>query len=96
MRNENPRRGNGTGLAFCRSGDRAGSNSSNEAENLPPSIGVQRTCGNCRFFFDYADRSNRGECRRAAPRLVDVILSDAVWPKPANFEWCGEWEESHG
>ena len=36
MKNENPRRGNGTGLAFCRSGDRAGSNSNIGGENLPP------------------------------------------------------------
>ena len=51
-----------------------------------------RTCRTCRHFLDYSDRSNRGECRRAAPQLVDVMLSEAVWPKPSRFDWCGEWE----
>lgn len=95
MKNENPRRGNGTGL-MCRSGERERPNSNIGGVNLPPSTGEQRTCGNCRFFFDYANRSNRGECRRRTPRLVDPFHPEAIWPQSANFQWCGEWEESHG
>jgi len=35
MKNENPRRGNGTGL-MCRSGERERPNSNIGGENLPP------------------------------------------------------------
>ncbi|MGN6289923.1 MAG: hypothetical protein ACTHNA_11735 [Sphingopyxis terrae] len=95
MKNENPRRGNGTGL-IRRSGERERPNNNIGSENLPPSIAVQRTCANCRFFFGYADRSNRGECRHRSPRLVDPFHPEAIWPLSANFQWCGEWERSDG
>ena len=95
MKNENPRRGNGTGL-MCRSGERESPSSNIGGENLPPLIEAQCTCANCRFFFGYADRGNRGECRHRSPRLVDPFHPEAIWPLSANFQWCGEWERSDG
>lgn len=53
---------------------------------------VARRCETCRHFLDYADASNRGECRHRSPRLPDPFAPNAVWPVTAKFEWCGDWE----
>lgn len=55
-----------------------------------------RRCNTCRHFLDYADASNRGECRRLSPRVVDPYHPGAVWPTTAKFDWCGDWERGRG
>lgn len=48
-------------------------------------------CGTCRFFCDYEDGSNTGECRRFPPGRDDGS-PDGIWPQVANFSFCGEYE----
>lgn len=55
-------------------------------------VTTTRRCDTCRHFLDYADASNRGECRHRSPRLPDPFAPNAVWPVTVKFDWCSDWE----
>lgn len=52
-------------------------------------------CCDCRHFygFDEADaKPNTGECRRYPPRDWFAAVGEAVWPRVAGYQNCGEFE----
>lgn len=49
-------------------------------------------CSTCRFFHDYADAGNSGECRRHAPMFRDASEAGyGEFPRMSDFQWCGEY-----
>ena len=59
-------------------------------------------CSLCRFFDpELYSHGARGECRRHAPRLGDMVEQNenirwAAWPVVQSEEWCGEYAPLQG
>jgi len=54
-------------------------------------------CKECRYFDSWGSSSEKGECKRYAPRPNNRLLKEpdefyAEWPLVTIDEWCGEFE----
>jgi hypothetical protein len=66
-------------------------------------VAVEENCETCRFWMEYRDGSEWGECRKNAPSPM-VLPAGSDIPDKCSFkfvtwfpttmrdEWCGEWK----
>jgi hypothetical protein len=63
---------------------------------------MQRSCEFCRYWDADGNLPAYGLCRRNAPAagvvnpLEGKSSMDAVWPRTAQTDWCGEWNSGEG
>lgn len=51
-------------------------------------------CCDCRHFYGAEDeeKPNQGECRRFPPTDWFEEVGEAIWPRVAGYQHCGEFE----
>jgi hypothetical protein len=58
---------------------------------------MELNCKSCRYWDEDGNLPAYGLCRRSAPAaavinpLEGTNSVDAVWPRTARTDWCGQW-----
>lgn len=57
---------------------------------------IGAACCDCQHFYDEGDESGVGQCRRFPPRDWFDSAKEAIWPRVATYQGCGEFELERG